>query len=500
MTQTQKNRKKNNRMTLSGFAPVIVMLIAMVFMLIIFGKDLIKKSCSHVGDEYMRMTEEIEDAYSKDIGALEYLSRFVGNVVSEQNDIFNSEIQGHLKHTTELEDVFNMYVVKPDLSAMDAEGNLVDNITAIPGYEDIALLDGKNKFITNMYGQRVLLIVTPLSKGTENKGYLIVEYAPSGNKNIQVKGAYALVDENGNVIETGGEKTPYCEADTNIIDKLSSATFKIASKQSLSNAILQNKQGKAEIADAGIEKHIYYYPLENCNASIVMFVNTSDVRMSEQKATADIKRLVISMSCCVIAVIVFLIGFTIYSMAKLNLESDDLKNKADTDQLTQLYNKMATQSKIQEYIENEGKDSVSMFFILDVDDFKKINDTMGHAFGDKVLVSLGNQIRSWFRMNDIIGRIGGDEFIIFVKDVKNEEIIKKEGNRILQFFSGFTVGEYTRYAPTASIGCSIYPRDGKDFETLYKSADQALYKSKKGGKNQLTFYSDVETKNDSEQE
>lgn len=501
MTQTQNNQKKNNRFTLSSFIPIIVLLIIMAYMLLTFSRNILNQSAIQVSDVYMEEVERIEDKYAKEVYAIEYLSIFYAKFVCEQNDIFNYEAVNHLKNITELENVFNVYLVKTDLSAIDADGQKVDNIVSVPGYEDAILSNGReHKFVTNMYGERVMLIVTALDMGTENKGHIIVEYLPSVNEVIdnnsksQVKGTYIFVDSEGNVIESKGENILYSEPSTNVIETLSSAEFKKSSYQAFKNAILQQKEGMAEFSDSGLEKSIFYKPVEKCNASVIMFVNTSSVRNSEKAATTEMRRLLHTMVFIVIAIILFMIGFIIYSRLKFNMESDDLKNKADTDQLTQLYNKMATESKIQEYIENEGKDSVSMFFILDVDDFKKINDTMGHAFGDKVLVSLGHQIRSWFRMNDIIGRIGGDEFIIFVKDVKNEEIIRKEGNRILQFFKGFTVGEYTRYAPTASIGCSIYPTDGKDFQSLYKSADKALYKSKRNGKNQLTFYGDVDKK------
>ena len=62
----------------------------------------------------------------------------------------------------------------------------------------------------------------------------------------------------------------------------------------------------------------------------------------------------------------------------------------------------------------------------------------------------------------------------------------------MQFFEGFTVGDYTRYSPTASVGGAVYPNDATDFESLYKAADKAVYKSKKGGKNRVSFYSDLD--------
>ena len=153
---------------------------------------------------------------------------------------------------------------------------------------------------------------------------------------------------------------------------------------------------------------------------------------------------------------------------------------------------MTTEKKIKEFIA-EQPDTQSLIFILDIDNFKKINDTMGHAFGDEVLRTIGQRIKMEFRVSDIIGRLGGDEFVIFLKGLKDEEIIIREAAKVENFFKDFKAGDgYVKYSATASIGCAVFPRDAGDFEGLYKAADQALYKAKQRGKNQLAFYKDPE--------
>lgn len=164
-----------------------------------------------------------------------------------------------------------------------------------------------------------------------------------------------------------------------------------------------------------------------------------------------------------------------------------LEEKASKDLLTDLSNKAATEFLIKEYIETHP-DSQGLMFVLDVDNFKKINDTLGHAFGDEVLRELGTRLRGEFRITDIVGRTGGDEFIIFMKDIKEESILIKEAQRLHRFFGTFQVGEYVKYSPAASIGAAVYPRDGRTFEELYKAADNALYSVKRKGKNGVAFY------------
>ena len=83
--------------------------------------------------------------------------------------------------------------------------------------------------------------------------------------------------------------------------------------------------------------------------------------------------------------------------------------------------------------------------------------------------------------------------MVFLKGITDEEIILKEARKVENFFKSFQAGEYVKYAATASIGVAIFPQEGADFESLYKAADQGLYKAKKRGKNQLAFYSDART-------
>lgn len=190
--------------------------------------------------------------------------------------------------------------------------------------------------------------------------------------------------------------------------------------------------------------------------------------------------------------ILFLVIFAVINfVGKVRNEENrkDLQEKADTDLLTGLNNKLATERKIKEYI-SKYPNSLAIMFIIDIDNFKKINDTMGHAFGDEVLRSFGKQIGANFRVTDIIGRTGGDEFTIFLKNLQSNENTIREAQKLEYFFEHFEVGEYVKYSATASIGAAVFPADGCDFGALYKSADQALYKAKKRGKNQLAFYDD----------
>ena len=198
----------------------------------------------------------------------------------------------------------------------------------------------------------------------------------------------------------------------------------------------------------------------------------------------------------VIALFTVFVGIVIFvNTIKSKEKGKSLENKADTDMLTELFNKNATERKIEEYI-SENPNGRALMFILDIDNFKKVNDTMGHAFGDTLLKTLGKEIRMEFRLTDIVGRVGGDEFVIFLKDIKDNLIVEREANRLTRFFHDFKAGgDYVKYSATASIGAAIYPDDARSFKDLYISADDALYRAKKRGKNQLVFFNEEKQEN-----
>ncbi len=159
-----------------------------------------------------------------------------------------------------------------------------------------------------------------------------------------------------------------------------------------------------------------------------------------------------------------------------------------TDLLTNCLNKITTENIINETILAE-KNSYHALFIVDIDNFKAVNDNLGHHFGDIVLKEIALELQTQFRIEDIVGRIGGDEFIVFVKNVSSNDIITSKAEAIAKAFQNNFTGENGNYKISGSIGISVFPKDGKTYSDLYKAADKALYHSKSKGKDCYTFYS-----------
>ena len=167
-----------------------------------------------------------------------------------------------------------------------------------------------------------------------------------------------------------------------------------------------------------------------------------------------------------------------------------LVRKAELDPLTQLYNKEETKHHIKDYISSDGYNKFSAFFIVDIDNFKGVNDNLGHQFGDTVLQETSSEIQKIFNPTDILGRIGGDEIAIFMKDAISIENIKLKAELLNTNLRKTYFGENTKYTISASIGVAYYPIHGKTFRDLYKMADTALYESKFKGKDCYSIYNE----------
>lgn len=167
--------------------------------------------------------------------------------------------------------------------------------------------------------------------------------------------------------------------------------------------------------------------------------------------------------------------------------TEELLHMAQRDAMTGLYNKETTGSLIQKFLHNpDSKNAGGALIIVDVDDFKSVNDTWGHLYGDFVLKQVANILTISSDTGDIVGRIGGDEFCIFCKGRGSEHELQEVAERILYKAANTQMKEAMELR--LSIGIALFPRDACEYETLYHLADLALYATKQAGKNSYHFY------------
>jgi diguanylate cyclase (GGDEF)-like protein len=487
----KSNEEKNKRSPL--FYSIISLIVLIGAMLVILAEY------SDMFGEHLRETAEdktvlqIQQPADKIRNNILLINEDKNNIACmiENGDYFSDKLMAST--VAENGNAYMVIICDKDGKGINEDGKIVD-ISGTDYFKKMSQEVNCNEVIyvpdDKISGANAFVSVRGIENAQVTK-YILVYYM-AGNisnylTNIQ-NGSdtyYMIVDTDGNVMMTAG-KTRYKTGDNiwDYIEKINGqqSTYRMKKRLlSMTPDCIDYYENEKQT------KLMVYCPLRINGWYLLASVDNDYVDQQTATLSRDMRglvgaviKLVIIFSCVAFAIVTV-------TLVNSNKNSTQLQEKADTDLLTSLNNKLATERKIKEYM-SEHPSEQSVMMLLDIDNFKKINDTLGHAFGDEVLRSLGNHIGSVFRVTDIIGRTGGDEFMIFLKKVATDDVICKEAGKASDFFDNFEAGGYVKYSATASIGVAVYPREGASFEQLYKSADEALYLAKKRGKNQIAFH------------
>lgn len=163
---------------------------------------------------------------------------------------------------------------------------------------------------------------------------------------------------------------------------------------------------------------------------------------------------------------------------------EQLVSQATHDYLTELPNRVLLMDRVEQAIlQAKKKNTLLAFMFIDLDRFKLTNDTLGHTQGDKLLQAVANRLLMATDEFDTVARIGGDEFVIILPDIRHESVAMDKAEEFLKIFDRpFLIGKHSLKI-SASIGLSFYPKDGLDYETLMKNADLSMYYAKDNGRN-----------------
>lgn len=173
---------------------------------------------------------------------------------------------------------------------------------------------------------------------------------------------------------------------------------------------------------------------------------------------------------------------------KQELAVEYLQKTAMMDILTQLYNRLGYEEEIENFLLKADDESQAAFFFIDLDNFKEINDKLGHQKGDEVLQEVARLLKDSFRKTDIIGRLGGDEFVAFAKDIGSVDMIRIMADKLLTTLCLTYSTESGTIQITPSIGISLFPEHGTTLDELYQCADEAMYQVKHSQKHGYRVY------------
>lgn len=321
-------------------------------------------------------------------------------------------------------------------------------------------------------------VIAPTVMGGK-QGVLVSSYNISDfstllkNKFIDGSAGIGIINSKGEVIlGKSNEEFKY-----NIFDSLNTIYFENSSAEAMQNDLMNGKSGFSIYDVNDIGRYCSYAPIGMNDWNIIVLVEEGVLYNKlinlEQYGFELMVKLVIIMTVLLIVIILSWLGY----QKKLRVI---LEKAVSLDGLTGIYNRKA----IEEIIEHSLKQSrkhTAVLLVLDVDNFKQINDQLGHQFGDFVLRECAARFTSIFGDKSIAGRVGGDEFVVFMNECKDINEVKKRISSLLDdFYVQTETGEKQKIS--LSVGIAQEELNINTFTLLYRHADEALYRAKQEGK------------------
>ena len=227
----------------------------------------------------------------------------------------------------------------------------------------------------------------------------------------------------------------------------------------------------------------YYIAIELIAASVIYLVWMYQIKTYEAWEM-DLGNII------VYVVVGFVINIIINTIrVKEFVLTRQINIQKDIDDMTGLKNKGALTREINEYLNDTSKDK-GIMFLLDINHFKAVNDTYGHDVGDSVISQLGEVLKEIFTDDSIVGRFGGDEFIVFIKNTDSEEVAKELAYKIIDGADKKIELPDKNWRISVSVGISIYGGKAHSYSELFKKADIALYKIKADRSRKIEIYHD----------
>lgn len=483
--------KKSKSSVLQWVVPFAVPMIVVVIILFNFSAKSNAAARQSVADDLRRSARRYAEGLSSELELTDRVVKSVCAILEADQALDDAQIVELARIVADCTEAFRAEVCDRDGNGVDLLGNTI-SIGETKYFQEIQASDSRLLYIEgdDVKGERSIVVAERIRR--DDRSYMLLFYPVEkfdsmlSEEDLDSGAFLALLDREGRILSASGAESAMLSGE-NLLETIQSENPEAA--EEIRGNIAKGLQGISPVQLSAENRILIYAPLGKNQWGIMLGVRQGYVDEVIGVQWKNTRTMVISLIVVIFVFSFLIMMIDIIGRIRDNQQKKELENKADTDLLTGLNNKLATERKIKNYMA-QNPQTQSMMFLLDVDNFKTVNDTMGHAFGDEVLSSLGEEISSIFRASDIIGRVGGDEFMIFLKGVPNAAVIRKEAKKVEDFFRSFQVGENVKYSVHASIGVAVFPQEGADFETLYKAADEGLYKAKRRGKNQLAFFED----------
>ena len=401
--------------------------------------------------------------------------------LSKSEDLFSENNISLIKAFMENTDLNRTAIIDSDGNAL-YDNNVVKNVAHRRYFKES--MQGKQSLSdpleSSVDQQTRVILSVPIYKNNQVIGVVGGSYNVTKLGNMLLddlfdgQGKSFIVDQDGNLItrDKKYEKKHNIKTIDNLFDICDEKEVKTDFNQQESDLIqIQTKKNKS--------LYLAYSPLK-INDWMICYIVPVHVA---QESYTFIKHYETLLATFLGLIVLSLMIYLAHSNSR---ENKYLIHLSEIDPLTSVFNKETTQKLIDQKLKNHEH---FCFLILDVDDFESVNDNYGHAVGDKVLKNLSDLFKNHFRQTDIVGRIGGDEFIILIED---EHIAESRIQSLLQKVNALKIEELQDFKLSISVGMAFAPSNGTTFMELYRHADHALYQTKRTGKNNYKIYKNDE--------
>ena len=459
---------------------IVYIILALFLFSIIIDNQIKETAAANLEQSLILQAGNIEKTTDQQLQALESLSAFV----SAQDQLVNEHTMGFVNSLVENTMMSKVYVITSDGIA-HANGNSSFNAS------------DRLFFKQSMAGDRVVTKSLSTENDEEYRIVLSVPIYQNGKINGVVGGSFKLSDisqmifpsqpfrSSGHifVIDKHGEfitmdSSEYFKNEKNFFDYYTGVKLHHTSFHQIKEEMKNGKSNSYMLEKDGEVYYLVLTPMSIADWSLGYVIPTR---------VADEPYQFFSMHEMALFGVI-MIGVLVYLIAIFRLVYDEQKQlykQASYDSLTNLYNKKYTEMLISERLMGN---QLKAILIIDLDDFKVVNDQYGHIVGDRFLSEVAKELKDMFWSYDIVGRIGGDEMMILMDQISNPEAVYKKCKKVIHRISQIQMSDDTEYCASCSIGIAFYPNDGETFESLYQKADKALYKMKKNGKKGYWIY------------
>lgn len=465
---------------------------AAIVLIIFCFLDFRKRVDTYMEEDMLSQMEALQDSSTEviqnEMNYLKYITASTAQVISHAKIQTDEDIIQILKEYAEASNIVWTYFITLD-------GHVYTNYTGYAGQheEAIEINDTPISQITDTVFSRpyyvenldevVWGVGAPATLG-EKQGILLSAYNVSNfslllNNNLIGESAeLGIVNNQGDVI-SGRTSADYM---INIFDAMKDIKFLKSSAKEMQADFNNGKPGISMYSVRGVKRYCSYMPIGENDWYFIMTVRESALR--RKLANFEQYGFQLTVKLVIIMVGIFFVIIANW-LAEQKRTRKILEDAARMDGLTGIYNRKAIEEDIEGSLLSGGKNSPAALLVIDIDDFKKINDQKGHLFGDQVLQECAKNLKESFGSEGLIGRIGGDEFVVFLYDGTDMGKIEEQVNDLIRNFNVLT-DEGERQMVFISVGIAHAGEEADSFRKLYKKADDALYRAKQTGKAKLS--------------